>query len=280
MKIYAICLIKNEGDIIAECLIHALKFCDRIFVLDNGSTDGTWETVNSLARQYPEIVIEEQLLVPFRDGMRSVVYNKYHQELSDQDWWLRLDGDELMEGNPRKVLAKANQENADFITAWNLQFYYTDSDYEHWASENAEPPRPVAERRRYYSINWREYRFFRNQSTQPWNEAIAPQWPDGLKKPCSLRVFNRHYPYRNPNQIREKLAARYGHAQFRHIDSVDWKSKLLPSSKLNYYEEGKPPKINKFDYYIKRLRMIWITLMGRFKALTSKIFPGNRSSHT
>lgn len=74
MRIYAICLIKNEGDIIAECLLHALKFCDRIFVLDNGSTDGTWETVNALALQYPKINIEGQLLDSFRDGMRSIIY--------------------------------------------------------------------------------------------------------------------------------------------------------------------------------------------------------------
>lgn len=280
VRIYAICLIKNEGDIIAECLVHALRFCDRIFVLDNGSTDGTWETVNSLAKQHPEIVIEEQLLIPFRDGMRSIVYNKYHQELTDQDWWLRLDGDELLEGDPRNVLARANREKADFVTAWNLQFYYTDTDYKNWASEKEDLTRPVTERRRYYSINWREYRFFRNQSSQPWNEAIAPQWPNGLKRACSQRIYNRHYPYRTPDQIKEKLLARFGHAQFRHVDSVDWKTKLLPSGQLNYYQEGKPPTINKFDYYLKRLRMIWITLVGRFKALIHKFFGRNQSSHT
>jgi len=280
VKIYAICLIKNEGDVIADCLIHALKFCDRIFVLDNGSTDGTWETVNALARNHPEIVIEDQLLISFRDGMRSIAYNKYNHELSDQDWWLRLDGDEFLEGDPRDVLARANLEKADFVTAWNLQFYYTDKDFKHWDTEKQEPARPITERRRYYSANWREYRFFRNQPHQPWNEAIAPQWPDGLTKACSVRLYNRHYPYRNPDQIKEKLLARYGHAQFRHIDSVDWTSKLLPSRKLNYFQEGRPPTINQFDYYSKRLRMVWITLIGRFKALLRRLRGAERSSHS
>lgn len=279
MKIYAICLIKNEGDIIAECLIHALGFCDRIFVLDNGSTDGTWETVNSLARKHPEIVIEDQLLEPFRDGMRSVVYNRHHHELSDQDWWLRLDGDELLDGDPRLVLTKANREKADFVTAWNLQFYYTDTDYQNWNSEKTEIPRPVAEKRRYYSINWREYRFFRNQSSRSWDEASAPQWPNGLKRACSQRIFNRHYPYRNPDQIKEKLLARFGHAQFRHIDSVDWKTKLIPSSTLNYYQAGKPPTINQFDYYIKRLRMVWISFVGRLKALKRRFLRTANKNH-
>ncbi len=279
MRIYAICLIKNEGDIIAECLLHALKFCDRIFVLDNGSTDGTWETVNALALQYPKITIEGQLLDSFRDGMRSIIYNKYHHELSDQDWWLRLDGDELLEGDPRPVLAKANSEQADFITAWNLQFYYTDRDYKSWPEEQQALGTPVSQRRRYYSINWREYRFFRNQVGQPWNEDIAPQWPDGLSKACSERLFNRHYPYRTPDQIKEKLNARFGHAQFRHIGSTEWTSKLLPAKSLHFYVEGQPPVINQLDYYRKRLRMVWITLSGRFKRLWRRLLPGRHSHH-
>jgi|GEM_PF-612681 len=280
VKIYAICLIKNEGDVIADCLIHALTFCDRIFVLDNGSTDGTWETVNALAQHYPTIVIEDQLLIPFRDGMRSIVYNKYNHELADQDWWLRLDGDEFLEGDPREVLATANCEQADFVTAWNLQFYYTDADYKNWAAEKLEPHRPITERRLYYSANWREYRFFRNQPHQPWNEAVAPQWPNGLTKACSQRLYNRHYPYRTPDQIKEKLQARYGHEQFRHIDSVDWTSKLLPARQLNHFQEGQPPIINQFDYYAKRLRMIRITLMGRIWAVLRRLLGGHRSSHT
>ncbi len=280
VKIYAICLIKNEGDVIADCLIHALRFCDRIFVLDNGSTDGTWETVNALSQQYPAIVIEEQLLVPFRDGMRSIVYNRYNHQLTDQDWWMRLDGDEFLEGDPRGVLAKANLEKADFVTAWNLQFYYTDADYKNWDREKQESATPITERRKYYSANWREYRFFRNQPHQPWDEAVAPQWPNGLTKACSQRLYNRHYPYRNPDQIKEKLLARYGHAQFRHISSVDWTSKLLPSRQLNYFQEGQPPSINQFDYYSKRLRMVWITLLGRMKALQRRLRGAKRSCHT
>jgi len=36
-------LVKDEEDIIGECLEHLAIFCDYIFVLDNGSTDKTYE---------------------------------------------------------------------------------------------------------------------------------------------------------------------------------------------------------------------------------------------
>ena len=45
MKLNAICIIKNEADIILETLNNALRFCDTIYVFDNGSTDGSWELI-------------------------------------------------------------------------------------------------------------------------------------------------------------------------------------------------------------------------------------------
>lgn len=265
VRIYAICLIKNEADVIADCLKHALQFCDRIFVLDNGSTDGTWQIVNSLADHHHQIIIEGQASETFRDGMRSIVYNRHHQELSDQDWWLRLDADEFLVADPRPTLAKANREHADFVTAWQLQFYYTDADFMNWEIEKEIVGSPITERRRYYSINWREYRFFRNQRDVPWNEATAPQWPNGLTRVCSERVFNRHYSYRTPDQIQSKLKSILGHAQFKHVGSGDWRSRITPANGLHYYQEGKPPILNRFNYYTKRLRMVRITLCGRAK---------------
>ena len=267
VKIYAICLIKNEADVIADCLRHAVQFCDRIFVLDNGSTDGSWEIVHSLASIHEQIVVEGQLKETFRDGMRSIVYNRHHRELSDHDWWLRLDADEFLVGDPRPVLAKANREHADFVTAWQLQSYYTDADFRHWETEKLSLDLPITQRRRYYSINWREFRFFRNQRDPAWVEDQAPQWPNGLTRVCSEKIFNRHYSYRTPDQIKGKLKSLLGHAQFRHVGSGDWTSRIVPAKGLHFFQDGLPPRLNQFNYYRKRLRMIRITLCGRLKRI-------------
>ena len=42
-KIHAICVVKNEVDIIEACLRSAEQWADRIIVYDNKSDDGTWE---------------------------------------------------------------------------------------------------------------------------------------------------------------------------------------------------------------------------------------------
>lgn len=44
MKIFSICCVRGENDIVGETLKAALDWSDQIFVFDNGSTDGTWET--------------------------------------------------------------------------------------------------------------------------------------------------------------------------------------------------------------------------------------------
>ncbi|MGA7952831.1 MAG: hypothetical protein WCA07_04850, partial [Gloeobacterales cyanobacterium] len=36
MRIHAICLVKNEGDVIAQTLRHASQFCHKIYVFDTG----------------------------------------------------------------------------------------------------------------------------------------------------------------------------------------------------------------------------------------------------
>ena len=55
-KIYSLLLVKNESDIIRESLLAAIKWSDKVIVMDNGSTDGTWEIVKEIATQYPTIV--------------------------------------------------------------------------------------------------------------------------------------------------------------------------------------------------------------------------------
>lgn len=42
MNIYAIMLVKNEADIVKSVIKDAEKWADKIFILNNGSTDGTW----------------------------------------------------------------------------------------------------------------------------------------------------------------------------------------------------------------------------------------------
>ena len=53
-KIYSLLLVKNEVDVIAASLKDACRWSDKIIVIDNGSTDGTWQLIQDLAKQYPQ----------------------------------------------------------------------------------------------------------------------------------------------------------------------------------------------------------------------------------
>ena len=59
MKINAILLVNNEADILEEALLSAMKFCHKIYVCDNGSTDGSWALVNEMSSRFSAIVIVE-----------------------------------------------------------------------------------------------------------------------------------------------------------------------------------------------------------------------------
>lgn len=252
MKLYGICLVKNEGDIIEQCLTHALKFCDRIFVIDNGSSDRTWETVQSLAQKHDQIVPEAQILEPFREGIRAIPYNKYNKELTAQDWWMRLDGDEFLYTDPRPIMADANNAKADFIKAWQAQFYYTDIDHQTWLAGKDNPQQSIFERRRYYRVDWREYRLFRNQPNVFWDETISKNWPTGLTQVHQQLIFNRHYQYRDPEQIKKRLAQRYALPDFDHITSTNWEKEIRSANTLEYYQPDQPLKVNIPWFYAQR----------------------------
>jgi len=237
-RIYGICLVKNEDDIIAQSLTYAAKYCDRIYVLDNGSTDNTWEIVQDLARKHGKIVAFEQTFEPYGDWLRARVFNEVHRELSNDDWWLILDSDEFLAEDPRPVLKAAVVEGANVVKAWQIQFYFTDKDLQVWGQGKDPRSATIFTRRRYYLINWQEPRFFRNRSRQQWDARTSIKIPDGLQRVYRRRILNRHYQFRDPDQIQKRLNLRHGHSLFPHVQSADWRDTVRNSSTLNLYSDG------------------------------------------
>jgi glycosyltransferase involved in cell wall biosynthesis len=260
--IYAICLVKNEDDVIIQTLNHAAKYCEKIFVLDNGSTDRTWELVRSLSQVNPRIVLFAQTFEPFRESLRSLVYYEVSAELSEDDWWLILDGDEFLAEDPQPIIRQAVPEGADVIRAWQISFGFTEEDLRAWEEGRDSRDRPIFERRRYYRIDWQEKRMFRNRRHLSWGDTILPA---NLKKTCRRRILNRHYPLRDPEQIQKRLLARFGHPTcFRHVTSPDWRHVIQDSQRLVFHREGDPWRFTlshlaeyKRQKFKRRLRKKW-----------------------
>jgi hypothetical protein len=98
-------LVKNEEDIIASTLRAAAEWSDKLIVLDNGSTDRTWEIVNDMASLHPCIIPFAQDGRPFRIGLRALMFDAFKHEMTDEDWWcIRMDADEFYVESPREFL--------------------------------------------------------------------------------------------------------------------------------------------------------------------------------
>jgi glycosyltransferase involved in cell wall biosynthesis len=253
MKLYAICLVKNEDDIIAQTLDHAAAFCEKIFVLDNGSTDSTWDLVCALSQVNPRIVPFGQTFNPYRRSLRSEVYYEVRSELSEDDWWLVLDADEFLAEDPQPVIARAVRRRADVIRSWQISFFYTEVDLKAWEEGKDSKDRPIVDRRRFYLINWQERRLFRNRRDLQWGDGNVPK---GLGKEFSQRILNSHYPLRDPEQIQKRLSARFGHPTcFRHVTTADWRQVIRDSRGLVFRRDGDPWRFTVSglaQYYLRR----------------------------
>src|SRR5262245_50706558 len=109
MRIFSICCVRDENDIVGETLKAALEWSDRIFVFDNGSVDGTWETLQSLANRYPKIELVGHDDRTFTDELRGEIFETRRSMASQGDWWCRLDSDEFFIDNPARFLANVPQ---------------------------------------------------------------------------------------------------------------------------------------------------------------------------
>ena len=140
MKIFSICCIRDESDIIRETLESALEWSDKIFVFDNGSVDGTWDVINDIARVRREIVLIGHDDRVFTEELRGEIFEDNRGIASPDDWWCRLDADEIYIDSPALFLQKVPSRYG-FVLSATFNFYFTDVDLRkyneqpaHWMS--------------------------------------------------------------------------------------------------------------------------------------------------
>lgn len=232
MKIFAISVVKNEADILAQSLQAASRWADKIFILDNGSTDGTWEIAQSLASD--KIIPWKQDTSPFYDGIRAQVYQKFKHLASDGDWWcFRLDADEFYIDDPRQFLAMVPQ-NHHFVVTDTIQFRLTREDF----SDN-KAPAGIKDIRYHDKQTWSEARFFRHRPHMEWTTAM--ERPKHMGVMHKRRIKLKHYQFRSLEQIKQRVAVRTqakqnGFLGFSYSVDENVDSYLHDRNELNYYD--------------------------------------------
>jgi glycosyltransferase involved in cell wall biosynthesis len=234
MRIFGIMVVKNEADIVGHTLRAACRWCDEIYVLDNGSTDETWDLVQELSRSIPQIIPFEQTDEPFFESIRAKVFNAYKSGASDGDWWCRLDADELYVQSPREFLAEVTRH--EVVWAIHLQYYLTKEDVERFESSPAlfDSNLPLNVRYHWYKAEHSEPRFFRHRSRLRWDGGA---WPRHLGRVFPKRILLRHYKFRSPSQIQTRLRTRMavferGGFAGQHWRNKNWK--VRDKSELDY----------------------------------------------
>jgi hypothetical protein len=240
MRIFGLCLVKNEADIIRTSLRESLKWCDRIFVFDNGSEDGTWEQVEETARAEERVVAFKRDPRPFDDALRAEIFNAFRQEAQDGDWWCRLDADEFYVDDPRAFLGTVSKRHHVVWCVW-LQYFLTQEDLEGFGADGEQGPPEITPGRfpRHYQAVGGEPRFFRHRDRLTWKSGA---WPEhlGVVEPRRIRV--KHVQYRSPAQIQRRLdtrraAAASGWQHFAHSTQESWRDKIADPANLTLDRE-------------------------------------------
>lgn len=233
-KIYSLMVVKNEVDVIAASLKDACRWSDKIIVIDNGSTDGTWEKIHQLAKDFPQIIPWLRYEGPFHIGLRAKAFRAFRHEMTCRDWWcVRLDADEFYPGDVRAFLAgvprryrTVKKESTDYLlTQEDIQQLTFSGDFE--KDKNQITHALPALRR--------ERRFMRHSPLLCWLERWRYPHPWG-------RVFTKyipvdHYQYRSPEQMKKRFATRQqakaeGCGSFHHEQGEGWQSYVLTEKQL------------------------------------------------
>ncbi|WP_019947778.1 glycosyltransferase family 2 protein [Hymenobacter aerophilus] len=238
MKIFAISVVKNEADIVKYNLLEASKWAHKIFVLDNGSTDGTWEIVNSIKSD--KIIPWKTENKGFYDGIRGEVYNEFKHLASEGDWWcFRLDADEFYADNPVEFLAKVSPIY-HFVATATIHFWITKEDIaEYDFDDDAE--NNIRNIRYYEKYTWSEARFFRHRPKMIWT--LGAELPKHMGVLCPTRIRVKHYQFRSMAQIQNRITTRIeavknGFKGWNHSINEDATSYLSKRADLHKYEGG------------------------------------------
>lgn len=229
MKIYALCLVKNEDDVVRESLLAATKWADKIFVYDNGSNDKTWDIVNELAKTNDHIVPWRQDTKHYKNNLFGDIFNGIREVAKDGDWFCyQFPADEFYIDNPKEFLAKV-PKNYHVVKCQSFNYQLTHEDLEEFEFKEGDVF-DMSKIKYYRGDTTTEKRFFKYRKGMEWPAGLGHPKHIGIIYPKKIRL--KHFQYRSPHQIQLRLDTRRtlvedGYKFFKHAAQKDWKEKLL-----------------------------------------------------
>ncbi|MDT0190350.1 glycosyltransferase family 2 protein [Rothia terrae] len=137
-KIWAIAMVKNEEDIVAQTIRHMFRQgVDAVLIVDNKSTDKTLDILNSLSTQYAVFVGTDAEPAYFQTEKMTWLADKVAS--AGAEWIVPFDADEFwygLEGSLREILSNSS---ADVLLA---KIYNQFPTLQGWGLDNKAHPDP------------------------------------------------------------------------------------------------------------------------------------------
>ena len=246
MNIVAQMLVRNEADIIQECVREIFRWVDTLVVLDGASTDGTCSMLRDLASEYAQQ--NKTLFLHSRPDPEDRFADHYRNELLQltyrfmrpgRDWIISVDADEIFHVDedaangidPAEAIRLAEENGGTVVRSFIPQFWLTFDDLRHGALVEDETI-SVQTRRRWYSWGhagtfiWKSHpdHFYPQDTPKRTPERPGLNW-NQWQRPGPVATVCKHYCIRGMQQgldrARERLA-RGGRKYFGKYALPNW----------------------------------------------------------
>lgn len=210
MRLHALLLVRDEGDIIAQTLAHLTAHFDTLHVLDTGSSDATWDIVTAAARVDKRIRSVARVERSGNVGLRAHMFEAARREMKSGDWLARVDADEFYHVPPREFVSTRVARHEGRVFAQHYEFVVVESELRAW--EMAAETRPsvdIQRERTHYIVDdrmWFEARLFRFRRGMKWHESQPNPFNPGLTAVAKIPI--RHYRWRSLEQMKRRCELR------------------------------------------------------------------------
>lgn len=198
MAVWGVAMVKDEADVIEGTVRHMAAEVDRLLVADNGSTDGTRDILDQLARTLPLTVVDDPEPAYYQSAKMTALADKAYAE--GARWVVPFDADELWWAEHRvsDICRSAHPRSTVVYAAL----------HDHIASaDDVATPDPframVWRRRDPQGLPKVAIRWIPGATIRQGNHGV--EHPGGERGDWRLSIC--HFPYRSAEQMRRKAVA-------------------------------------------------------------------------
>src|SRR5262245_6191047 len=133
MRFHVLLAVRDEADIIGQCLRRQLTWADAIYVFDTGSLDETWEIVLQFASKDERVIPLAKDAVFFSEKrLRGWMFHQARLRMRDGDWFVRADADEFHHISPPEFVRTRMRPHETVAYHQYYDFHLTVQEVQDW----------------------------------------------------------------------------------------------------------------------------------------------------